>query len=318
MNWQKESARLLKDEIEDVLSALSGTGELRDLVREPLTKTRRGLALDIEHDRPWSLLPLIVSEAICSEYERALPAAAAFQFLLAAGDVFDDIEDADSSDSIYAKYGLAVAISVASTLLILGECSLTRLKSRGIDADIIVRTIEAVNSFYTTACAGQHLDLTVETRLSESEDTYLKIIGMKSAAQLECTCHVGALLAGASQKLINAFALFGRNLGMASQIGNDIQGIISGHDIIKQKITLPVIFALNLPDNEIRDKLIPVFQKQSSPVQDSEPVRKLLFYTGAIHYATVKMDLYKQKATDILSNIQETGANVEKLKLFLI
>lgn len=309
---------LLKDEIEELLATLKSTADLRNLLREALSKKRRGLDPDIENDRPWPLLPLIVSGAICNEYRRALPAAAAFQFFLAAGDVFDDIEDADSPDSIYAKRGLAVAISVATTLLILGERSLVCLKLRGVNADTIVSIMDVVNSFYTGACAGQHLDLTEKIQLSESEDQYFEIIAMKSAAQIECSCYVGALLAGANKELIDSFGLFGRNLGMAAQISNDIQGILNGKDIIKPKITLPMIYALNLSDNTIRDKLKPVFQKKSNPFYDSESIKKLLFDSGAIHYATLKMDVYKQKALDTLSDIQATGASIEKLKLFLI
>jgi geranylgeranyl pyrophosphate synthase len=318
MIQQKEMAGLLSNEIDNLLTTLTGAVGLYDLAREPLTKTRRGLDSKAEYDQPWPLLPLIVSEAICGEYEQTLPAAASLQFLLAAGDVFDDIEDADSQVSLYAKYGLGIATNVASTLLILGERSLAHLKLKSVDADTVVRTIDVVNTFYTKACSGQHLDLTTEGQATESEDMYLSIIAMKSAAQIECACYVGALLAGSNQELIDAFALFGRNLGIASQIGNDIQGIIKGNDIEKRKVTLPIIYAMDLPNNGVHDKLISVFQKQSSPFEDFELIKELLFHTGAVHYSTLKMDMYRQKALDLLSNIQLSGVDTGKLKLFLV
>jgi len=133
--WQQRPAGLLKNEIEEVLASVTDSNGLCDLVREPLNKTKRALSDINDNDQPWPLLPLMVSIALCNSYEQVLPAATAFQFLLAAGDVFDDIEDADATDSIYARYGLAVAISVGSTLLIMGERSLTRLKARGVDAE---------------------------------------------------------------------------------------------------------------------------------------------------------------------------------------
>ena len=52
------------------------------------------------------------------------------------------------------------------------------------------------------------------------------------------------LLATENQQLINKFAELGSNLGISSQIANDIQGITRGNDITKRKITLPVIYAL--------------------------------------------------------------------------
>jgi len=315
--WQERQAELLRDEIEALLAPLSDTAGFYDLVKEPLTKTRRGLATGSVHDRPWPLLPLIVCEAVSGYYERALPVAAALQLLMAGGDVFDDIEDADSSESLSARYGLAVATNVATTLLILAERAIARLKGRGVEDYIIVRVMDAVNSFYTTACAGQHLDLSLASGIGVSEDTYLKVTDMKSASQVECACHVGALLATASKELIDIFGRFGHNLGMAAQITNDIQGIIRGSDILKHKMTLPVIYALAQTDGETRNQLELAFGKQSGPVPDPTQIRDLLFRTGAIHYATVKTEFYRLQALDILSEAEGAGASVERLKLFL-
>jgi competence protein ComQ len=174
--------------------------------------------------------------------------------------------------------------------------------------------MDAVNSFYTTACAGQHLDLTLTL---VSEETYLQVIGMKSASQVECACHIGALLANANQELVDIFATFGHNLGMASQIANDIRGVTHANDIMKHKITLPVIYALTQADGEAHNQLESTFVKQSGPIPDSTQIKELLFRTGAIHYAMIKMALYKQRALDFLFEAEGAGASVERLKSFL-
>lgn len=315
--WQKRQAELLREEIEAVLAPLSDSGDLHNLVKEPLTKARRGLAPEMGHDRPWPLLPLVVCEAISGRYEHALPAAAALQLLMAAGDVFDDIEDADSSESLSARYGPAVATNVATTLLSLAEKSITRLKDRGVADSVIVRVTDIVNSSFIDACAGQHLDLSLSSEIAITEDDYIRVVGMKSASQVECACHIGALLASARQELVDIFAKFGHNLGMAAQITNDIRGITRGSDIVKQKITLPVIYALAQTEGESRHQLELAFRKPSESVADPAQIRDLLSCTGAIHYATIKMELYKQLALDNLSEIERHGANVERLKLFL-
>ena len=140
---------------------------------------------------------------------------------------------------------------------------------------------------------------------------------MKSASQVQCACHVGALLANANQELVDIFTKYGHNLGMASQITNDIQGITRGSDIAKRKITLPVVYALTQTEGESRHQLELIFGKQSEPVWNPTQIRDLLFRTGAIHYATVKMELYKQRALDILAEAERAGVSVERLKLFL-
>ena len=314
--WRKKQAELLKDEIETVLASLPNVAGLCDLVREPLAEARRGLAAGVSHDCPWPLLPLIVCEAISGRYDRALPVAAAIQFLMAACDVFDDIEDADSPDSLSARYGFAVATNVATALIFLGERAITRLERSDVDADVIVRVIDTINSLYAVACAGQHLDLSPSSETLISEDAYLQIISMKSASQIECACRLGALLATREQELIETFDAFGHNLGMAAQITNDIQGATYGNDILQRKITLPIIYAFTQTDGEARSQLELTFLRQSESPTDPHKIRDLLFSIGAIHYATIKMQFYKQQAMDIISKAEEVGVDVGWVKLF--
>ena len=317
--WQKIQTEKLRYEIESVLSPLSDVAGLYDLVKEALSQARRGLANEGANDRPWPLLPLIVCEAISDHYERALPAAVALQLLMAAADVFDDIEDADYCESLSARHGSAVATNVATTLLILAETAITRLKARDVMDCMIVRVMNAVNSYYITACAGQHMDLSLASGKPISEDIYLRATSLKTASQVECACHIAALLATANQELIDTFTKFGHNLGVASQITNDIQGIIHGSDITRKRITLPIIYALAQTEGEAHNRLESVFGKQSEskPKLDPVQIRDLLFSCGAIYYATIKMEFYKQLALDMLSEAEEAGASVERLKLFL-
>ena len=317
MTWHEKGVDLVRDEIEALLASFSNVAGFHNLIKEPLAKFRHGSAAETAHDRPWPLLPLAVCEAISGCYQHALPAAAAIKLLMAAGEVFDDIEDADSSESLSARYGSPVATNVATTLLILAEREITRLEGRGVADSTIVCVMDAVNSFYTTACVGQHLDLSLTPEMAVSEDVYLRIAGMKSASTMECACHIGALLATADQELVDTFTKFGYNLGMASQIANDIQGITHGSDIMKRKITLPVIYALAQTDGETHNQLEFAFGKLSQSAPDATQIGNLLFGSGAIHYATTMMEYYKQLALDILSEAQRAGAGVEQLKLFL-
>jgi len=315
--WQKAQAELLRAEIEALIAPLSEVTGLYALVREPLTQVRCGLAADSGRDRPWPLLPLMVCEAISGCFEQALPAAAAIQLFKAAGDVFDDVEDADSSESLPARFGSAMSLNAATTLLSLAETAITRLKDKGVEDGITVRVMEAVNSFLTTACAGQHLDLSLPSETACLEETYLKVIGMKSASQVECACHIGALLATADQGLTDEFSAFGHNLGMAAHITNDIQGVTRGSDIQTHKMTLPVIYALAQIDGQARNQLGLAFGKPSETVPDPAQIRDLLFRTGAVHYTTVKMEHYRQQALNNLSEAEKAGASVERLKQLL-
>jgi geranylgeranyl pyrophosphate synthase len=315
--WQDRQAGLLTNEIEAILSSLANEASFYHLVKESLTQAKRGLAAKTIGDKPWPLLPLIVCEAVSGEYEHAIPAAAALELFKSAAEVLDDTEDADSPESIPARYGTAVATNIATVLLILAEKAITRLEGRGVESSLIIHVMDVVNSLCTIACAGQHLDLSPTLEIAVSEDAYLRIADMKSASTVQCACYVGALLATSNQELIDTFVIFGHNLGMASQIANDIQGVTRGSDILKRKITLPVIYALSLADGKARHQLELTFSKKTKSTPNLSQTRDLLFRTGAIHYATIKMELYKQQALDILSRAEVAGANAEQLKLFL-
>lgn len=256
-------------------------------------------------------------ETIKGNYEYAVPASAALRLFMAAGEVFDDIEDADTAESLPARYGNAIATNAATALLILGERAICRLKRSGIADNVIVRVMDLVNSFYTTACIGQHLDLSLTAKTTISEDTYLQVAYMKSATMIECACRIGATLATANQELIDSFTSFGRNLGMASQIANDIQGITSGRDIAEHKITLPIIYALENTKGEFYNRLEHAFSKPNECVISPKQVNDLLFESGAIHYAMVKMETYKQHGLDILDRFGKAGLNTEKLRVLL-
>jgi geranylgeranyl pyrophosphate synthase len=319
MTWQAQQSSLLADELEAVLKSVAeDAGDLQNLVRAPLGVVRRGLSNKAASDIPWPLLPMMVCQAISGQYRQAVPAAAALQLLFAAGDVFDDIEDTGKSKSLLLECSPDIATNTATLLLVLAESAITRLRNTGVEDSVIVNVMRSLNSYYTTACIGQHLDLSAVQEELLSENEYLRIIDMKSASQIECACHVGALVATDKADLISAFDAFGHNLGMASQIMNDILGIESEDDILQRKKTLPVIYSLTQTDGETRCQLENAFCPDSQNVpKDIAQTKDLIYNCGAIYYSTIQVELYKQSALKALCQAASSGAEVEKLKIFL-
>jgi geranylgeranyl pyrophosphate synthase len=314
--WQDRNYASLREELEALLEPLAKSS-LYYLIEESLAQEKQYPDTESVTAQMWPLLPLIICEAISGHCQRALPAAAALQLLKISAEIFDDVEDADSSKSLSFMYGNDIAVNVATTFLILSEKAIARLKTRGVEDYIVVRILDSISSYYTTACIGQHLDLSAGPGTSISEDDYMKITGMKSATTTECSCYVGALLATENQRIIDEFATFGRNLGMSSQIANDIQGITRGNDIARRRITIPVIYALNQTDGETRNRFELAFCDPVEPEFDATQIRDLLFSTGAIQYALIKMEYYRQAAFDCLIELEKPGVKVDRLKSFL-
>jgi geranylgeranyl pyrophosphate synthase len=310
-----QQRQLLKEEVEFYISNLSN--QLCDYVKEPLKTSRRALSETYKQEAPWVLLPLMVCESICGSFDKALPLCASLQFFMAAGDVFDDIEDNDSPLSMSSKYGSAITNNVATTLLILGEKAIGGLKNRNVEDHTIVDIMEIINSYYLTACKGQHLDLSYGNTPDISEDDYLNILSLKSASQIECACYAGSLLATNNRDVQDIFKEFGHDLGMIGQITNDISGIITGKDIIKKNVTLPVIFALYQSDVHIYNILKNYYTNKSKPDIGAEQILEILSNTGAIHYTAIKLESFRLNTIDTLNRAEKLGIKIDSLREFL-
>ena len=313
--WEKCQSQNLAAELRLALSSSPGERDWRELLEMPLTSIRRALAPTAAGDVPWHLLPLIVCDSICGDTAPAMPAAAAMQFMLAAGDMLDDVEDADSADSLAAKYGPALAVNAASALIILAEGAINQASAVSV-AHIAAEACHIFNTYYARACYGQHLELSTPPGGSVTEEEYLKMISLKSASQIECACHLGALLGGAGETLIEDYRAFGNNLGMAAQLANDALGIASGKDITRRKITLPVIFALKHSAAEIRTGLEAVYLGRSREEVDTEQVRAWLAQCGGIYYAAVQQELFTKKARETLAGIAARGISTDRFGIF--
>jgi geranylgeranyl pyrophosphate synthase len=313
--YDGNARQLLSEEMNYFISLLPE--EMGCYAREPLTVSRRALSVTDEHEPPWILLPAVVCGAICGISEKAIPICASLQFFMAAGDVFDDIEDNDSPLSLCSKYGTAITNNIATTLLVLGEKAIARLKDRDIEEKTIVRILETINSYYLTACAGQHLDLSCGNKINISEDDYLRILSLKSASQIECACYTGSILATDNKEIHDIFKEFGYNLGMMAQIINDISGIINEKDLLNKKITLPVIFALSQTEDANHKQLRDYYINRLYSTIGEEQTLKILSDTGAIHYTAIKLESYKIYASDALDKADRAGINTKRLRDFL-
>src|SRR5512139_840285 len=119
--WQDDAAGLLQGELETLMSQVGHGTALRSQLEDALAESAPRLAGEGDRRRPEGLVPLAVCDAISGHYDQALPAAAGMRCFRAAADAFDDAEDADSPTSLAARYGMAIAVNVATTLLVLGE-----------------------------------------------------------------------------------------------------------------------------------------------------------------------------------------------------
>lgn len=137
-------------------------------------------------------------------------------------------------------------------------------------------------------CEGEMAQVADRGNLSLPEEQYLDIIEAKTAELCAISCYLGAHHAGAPQATSEALDGFGRSLGIAFQIADDLLDVLGsehktgkslGTDLQKQKLTLPIIHLLSHaspaegerirellshPDGRTRETLIPLLEQSGS------------------------------------------------------
>ena len=182
-------------------------------------------------------------------------AALAVQLVHDASIMHDDIMDHDLTrrhrPSAWSAFGPELALLAGDTLLTAapGLFSGARPTAGHRRASVLSQAIAEL-------CAGQAMDLDVEQRTAVPAADYLKMIELKTGALMGCACELGALAAGANAGQVKAARDFGRALGMAFQLVDDLLDIWGDpattgkpqySDIARHKKTLPIISTLQSP-----------------------------------------------------------------------
>jgi geranylgeranyl diphosphate synthase type I len=139
----------------------------------------------------------------------------------------------------------------------------------------------------------------------------------KTAALIAVSTSLGAYLGGEDGRVVNFFHLFGRDLGIAFQICDDILGIWgmgesigkSTGDISRRKKTLPVVYALQNSEGTAKKRLEALYSQSSIAEKDISEVMKILDHLGARSYA---QDFAQQYYCRALGQLEATGLDVSR------
>lgn len=165
------------------------------------------------------LILLLSAESVGTCDENAFAAACAVELLHTESVIHDDIIDNETlrrrKDPFHIKYGYNT--SILSGDFVLGL--ILNIASR-------INNPRIANELATTAMMMSDGEM-IETRLESSEDVtfddYLKVIEYKTATAFEAASKIGAILGGGTEDQILALAEYGKNVGIAYQIHDDLQ-----------------------------------------------------------------------------------------------
>ena len=203
--------------------------------------------------------PLIVllSARACgaSDLDRIVKAAAMIEFIHTATLLHDDVVDnSDSRRGIktaHQSFGNESTILVGDFLYSRAFQIMVQINHMGI--------MEVMSDATNTIAEGEVLQLINSGNPKINKEQYLEVIYRKTGKLFEAAMVVGGLLSNQSQTVLNTMQLFGKELGMAYQIVDDvldysssfeIMGKDVGDDLAEGKVTLPMIYTLEraMPD----------------------------------------------------------------------
>lgn len=161
-------------------------------------------------------------------------------------------------------------------------------------------------------CEGELLQIENRNNLELDEETYLTIISRKTASLTSACCTLGAKMSNASPELIQQANVYGRSLGVAFQIQDDILDIIGdtravgktlGIDIEKVKLTLPMIHFLRTAPKEHRLLLRSLLESREP--DKVEKIRNLITPSKSLAYARERAQYYVDQARASLKGLPD-------------
>lgn len=177
-------------------------------------------------------------------------------------DILDDADTRHRQETAARKFGPAAAVLVGDVLF-----------SHALKLAAEFPTTEfcrGVARATSRVCAGEIAQTYQRGEVNYSRDFYYRVIQLKTAELFELACALGARIAGYPEAFSEAAGSFGRHLGIAYQIFDDLVDLYAdesmigktlGTDLEKGKFTLPLLLLLEKVSPEERDELLRRFKE---------------------------------------------------------
>ncbi|MCD8544135.1 MAG: polyprenyl synthetase family protein [Epsilonproteobacteria bacterium] len=244
---------------------------------------------------------------IAGASEESIRLAAIVELIHAASllhdDVIDDAFTRRGEASLNALFGNKTAIMLGDILYSKGFSALTFLPQK------IAFTISNAVSLLSV---GELLDVELADAFNADEERYMDMIYKKTASLIEASAASAAILAGKNPDI---YALYGRNLGLAFQIIDDILDITQSsetlgkpslNDFKEGKTTLPYLYTYRKLDAKDRSVLLSLFAKPLDETQ-SAWIKQKMAETQGLEDALSYAKKLGYEALHVISNEEDVG-----------
>jgi len=263
-------------------------------------------------------LVILSAKAVGSGSNSVINAAVAVElfhnFTLVHDDIMDNADKRRGRPTLHINYDINTAILAGDNLLAIAYQSLLKdCNKYGISP------VEDFTKGLIEVCEGQSLDKDFEVRKEVSLDEYIIMIGKKTAALSEICCSIGAKIGGGSTKEINALRRYGKYLGLAFQIQDDLLDIMAdeaelgkkiGGDLLEGKKTYLLLKAMEKAKDNDKLMLQRVIDKSGIRKNQIQNYKRLYSKLGIIDEAANEVKKYTNLALKALNNINNNEAKI--------
>mgnify|MGYP003388332160 FL=1 len=235
-------------------------------------------------------------------------------FTLVHDDIMDNDEMRHGVPTVHKKFGMPIAILAGDVLFskafqIISESKL----SPNANTHLISRLAKAC----VDVCEGQLLDIKMaDEKRIPTEAEYITMIGKKTAALFDVSCAMGAICATNKPKDISNLSDFGRNLGIAFQITDDLIGVMGdpkvtkkpvGNDLREGKKSLPILMAIKLARGNEKKIILKAFGNSKISKKDLNKAVEVIRSLGIEEKVRNQALKYAEKSEKSLTKYKGTS-----------
>ncbi len=282
-----------------------------------------GYILQLGGKRIRPLLVLIANDLYHQEPTKALNIALAVEvfhnFSLIHDDVLDNATMRRHKETVHTKWNNNIAILSGDGML---------LKAfEMINASSINNKLDIYSAFIDMSlkvCEGQQLDMDFETLNQISVDDYINMITLKTATLIACSLQLGGICANASIQDQQLLYKFGKHIGIAFQIIDDMLDLYAqnnalgkeiGKDILENKKTILFAYALNKSKAIEKEMLLQLYSSKNT-----DSTTKLNTITNLYNNLNVKQEavnLATQHTNIAFEALQLINTSAEKKQMLI-
>jgi octaprenyl-diphosphate synthase len=270
------------------------------------------------------ILVLLTAEACGGVNEKSFRGATLVEILHTATLIHDDVvDDADT------RRGLASinAVWKNKIAVLMGDYLLSKGLLLSLEHDDF-RFLKVTSVAVKRMSEGELHQIQRSRKLDLDEESYLRIIGDKTASLMSTCCEIGAVSSTSDESVSAAMREYGENVGIAFQIRDDlldyvgrrsITGKPTGLDLSERKLTLPLIYALRQASKNDASDILSMIRKGGKKMNVKRIV-EFVETTGGIAYADTRAREYASRAVKNLSSLPDSPSrkSLEAFATFVI